>query len=116
MRVSISLDPDQDRHTVCPDLGPNCLQRLSVEDTSKKRVNLISVPISFKSRFVMNVILLNCNTNKQNLLIPLNLICHIIIFGKIFNSGYRTAVNSLKPPHGIFCIKRFVVSPFIIYK
>ena len=30
IRVSNSLDPDQDRPTVGPDLGPNCLQRLSV--------------------------------------------------------------------------------------
>ena len=29
MRVANSLDPDQDRHFVGPDLGPNCLQRLS---------------------------------------------------------------------------------------
>ena len=27
--MSNSLDPDQDRHAVGPDLGPNCLQRLS---------------------------------------------------------------------------------------
>ena len=27
MRVSNSLDPDQARHFVGPDLGPNCLQR-----------------------------------------------------------------------------------------
>ena len=26
-RVSNGLDPDQDRHYVGPDLGPNCLQR-----------------------------------------------------------------------------------------
>ena len=26
--VSNSLDPDQDRHSVDPDLGSNCLQRL----------------------------------------------------------------------------------------
>ena len=26
--VSNCLDPDQDRHSVGPDLGPNCLQRL----------------------------------------------------------------------------------------
>ena len=32
--VSISLDPDQDRLSVGPDLGPNCLQRLSA-DTKK---------------------------------------------------------------------------------
>ena len=26
------LDPDQDRHFVGPDLGPNCLERLSADD------------------------------------------------------------------------------------
>ena len=30
MRVSNSLDSDQDRLFVGPDLGPNCLQRLSL--------------------------------------------------------------------------------------
>ena len=34
MRMSNNLDPDQDRHSVGPDLGPNCLQRLSVDDKS----------------------------------------------------------------------------------
>ena len=34
IRVSNSLDPDQVRHFVGPDLGPNCLQRLSADDTS----------------------------------------------------------------------------------
>ena len=29
-----SLDPDQDRHSVDPDLGTNCLQRLSADDKS----------------------------------------------------------------------------------
>ena len=28
--MSNKLDPDQDQHNVGPDLGPNCLQRLSV--------------------------------------------------------------------------------------
>ena len=32
VRVSNGLDPDQDRHFVRSDLGPNCLQRLSAED------------------------------------------------------------------------------------
>ena len=30
--MSNSLDPDQDRRSVGPDLGPNCLQRLSSDD------------------------------------------------------------------------------------
>ena len=42
IRVSNSLDPDQAGHFIGPDVGPNCLQRLSVDDevaTSKERVN-----------------------------------------------------------------------------
>ena len=33
---TVSLDPDQARHFVGPDLGPNCFQRLSADDTSIK--------------------------------------------------------------------------------
>ena len=32
--VSNCLDPDQDRDSVGPDLGPNCLHRLSAGDKS----------------------------------------------------------------------------------
>ena len=32
IRVSNGLDPDQDQHYVGPDLGPNCLQRLSEDN------------------------------------------------------------------------------------
>ena len=41
MSVSNSLDPDQDRRSVGPDLGPNCLQRLSADDTSRQRVDRV---------------------------------------------------------------------------
>ena len=34
-----SLDPDQDRGFVGPDLGPNCLQKLPADDTCMQRVN-----------------------------------------------------------------------------
>ena len=34
-----SSDPDQARHLVRPDLGPNCFQRLSADATSKQRVS-----------------------------------------------------------------------------
>ena len=55
IRASNGLDPDQDRSSVGPDLGPNCLQRLSADDKSrlsKERVNqksmhLILYPFSF---------------------------------------------------------------------
>ena len=32
IRVSNCLDPDQDRLNVGPDLGPNCLKRLSTDN------------------------------------------------------------------------------------
>ena len=35
-RVSNGLDPDQERQNVGPDLGPNCLYRLSAEDGSRR--------------------------------------------------------------------------------
>ena len=35
MSVSNSLDSDQDRRAVGPDLGTNCLQRLSTDDKSR---------------------------------------------------------------------------------
>ena len=44
--MSKCLDPDQDRHSVGPDLGPNCLQRLSISRRQvanrKKTVHVLS--------------------------------------------------------------------------
>ena len=39
IRVSNRLDLD---HFVRPDLGPNCLHKLSADDTSRQRVNTVS--------------------------------------------------------------------------
>ena len=33
------IDPDQARRFVGPDLGPNCLPRLSADDSRRQRVN-----------------------------------------------------------------------------
>ena len=34
--MSSSLDPDNDRYYVSPDLGPNYLQKLSADDNSRR--------------------------------------------------------------------------------
>ena len=52
--MSNGLDPDQDRQNVGPDLGPNCLQRLSSDDksaTSKDKVELV-IPWSGSNTFL----------------------------------------------------------------
>ena len=38
--MSNSLDLDQAQHTVEPDLVPNCLQKLSADNTSRQRIKL----------------------------------------------------------------------------
>ena len=38
--MSNSLNPDQARHFVGPDLGPNCLHRLSEDDTQRVNTHL----------------------------------------------------------------------------
>ena len=40
--VSNSLDPDQARPSVGPDLDSNCLQRLSADDTSRQSFKLFA--------------------------------------------------------------------------
>ena len=40
--MSNSLDPDQARHCVGPDLGPNCYHKLSADDTRRERVKPVS--------------------------------------------------------------------------
>ena len=46
--VSNSLDPDQARHFVGPDLGPNCLQWLSADDTSRLDILVTDSSIIFQ--------------------------------------------------------------------
>ena len=38
--VTNSLDPDQARHFIRPDLGPNCLQGFAEDDTCRKETEL----------------------------------------------------------------------------
>ena len=41
--MSNHLDPDQDRTSVGPDMGPNCLERLSADDKScSKQIKSLS--------------------------------------------------------------------------
>ena len=67
--MSNILDPDQDRHTLCPDLAPNCLQRLSADNKSvvdQKRVNfpqktkepvpVIFILIAYAERYPLNTL------------------------------------------------------------
>ena len=42
IRVSKSLDPDQEWHSVVPVLGPNCLQRLSADKKSSPARKVLS--------------------------------------------------------------------------
>ena len=40
--MSNNLDPDKARHNVLPDVGPNCSQRLTADDSSRHRVDNVT--------------------------------------------------------------------------
>ena len=46
IRVSNSLDPDKAGHYVGPDLVPNCLKKLSTDNTRRQRVQKSQIGIS----------------------------------------------------------------------
>ena len=53
--MSNSLDPDLARQFVGPDLGPNCGQRLSADDTCKQRVTegMVFRKVNYTVEFVL---------------------------------------------------------------
>ena len=59
--MSSSLDPDQARHFVWPDLGPNCLQRLSADDRKlplagkELKVNGLQYTCKYKDKYDINL-------------------------------------------------------------
>ena len=52
-----SLDPDQDRHSVRPDLGPSCFQRLSGSPTNKPTVTNMMAAISERNKTIIYTII-----------------------------------------------------------
>ena len=71
--MSNSLDPDQTRRLVGSDLGPNCLQRLSADDTSRHIV---------KDGFAVNC-LLSVSTRPQESAKACNLFSDTIFYRKL---------------------------------
>ena len=53
IRVSNSLDPDQDQQFVSPDLGPDCYQYTKNFAASKVRIKYYSVAIGDSSHFIL---------------------------------------------------------------
>ena len=60
--MSNSLDPDQARHYVGPDLGPNCLQKLSADDTTRQRVKFFSITNNYGNSLSINAAGLHTHT------------------------------------------------------
>ena len=71
--MSNSLDPDQARHFVGPhDLGPNCRQMLSADDTSRPRVKECFSTDANRKAVPYVSICFNCLPASENL-------CHLLI-------------------------------------
>ena len=60
------LDPDQYRHSVGPDLGPNCFHRLSAEDESHRLTGKESnLHIRMKQNLIVTSITTHTHTHDQ---------------------------------------------------
>ena len=59
--MSNSLDPDQDQHFVVPDLGTNCLQRLSADDIGRR--------IVYSFRNISRLIIISSHMSDNSLLL-----------------------------------------------
>ena len=97
MRVLNCLDPDQARHFVGPDLGPNCLQTTPV-DKSKSRCGFRKVELLLNSLDSLEKmigylakphILSFCSKNSFNSFLASIKFCRLLI----------TFANSLDPEH-----------------
>ena len=83
--MSNSLDPDQARRIAGPDLGPNCLPRLSADDTGRQRVKstvtvcryVFSVGYLFSHSFKLYY-LYEMGIN-FNLTCTDNIVCHVTL-------------------------------------
>ena len=64
--MSNSLDPDQARRFVGPDLGLNCLQRLSADDTSFKAHELVHIHCIVLCKNNIHYLLFSRSAGKQN--------------------------------------------------
>ena len=76
IRVSNSLDPDQDWQNVSPDLGPNCLQRSSADDNS---LFLLSAGYLLKKffldRYQCQIVWIQIGTDILSVLIWVQTVC-----------------------------------------
>ena len=86
--MSNSLDPDQARHFVGPDLGSNCLQKLTAEDTSRLRVLLIFSKSTFLK--ILSGTLSECQT--VSILIRPYILSGLIWFQTICKSYQQTTL------------------------
>ena len=82
--VSNSLDPDQDRRSVGPDLGPNCLQKLSADDTSRQRVKGTNstVLVVHSHTVMMNVL------SARLIIYLIRSLCMLLKFACFFSSAF----------------------------
>ena len=58
--MSNSLEPDQAPLSVGPDLGPNCLQKLSADDTSRQKLKMNSASFKASVQILYIIICISC--------------------------------------------------------
>ena len=100
-RVSNNLAPDQAQLSVRLDLGPNCSQRLSAEDTSRQNVKRILYEAKTKRSNRKYISTVTCERALRHFDTTVKMFYNVIHYSRIFNirqqfSGNRSV--SIKIP------------------
>ena len=96
LRVSNGLDPDQDLHNVCSDLGPNCLQRLSTVNKSllARKELILCMMVDFVCFFVQIFFLQKKSFRNIIISVTVWILIGADIFWAGFGSKLLAKVNS----------------------
>ena len=117
IRASNSLDPDQARSFIGPDLAPNCLQKLSADDIYRRSVNFCFCCFSERTiywlRDIFQSILLVCtdqqivwwkglilsciNMRSRLICLDMTTICRYFDANKIYRHSQHTKWGHYRP-------------------
>ena len=97
--MSNSLDPDQARQNVGPDMHPNCLQRLSADDTGsfKNILRTLVKSMAMKNRSMSVVSDPHLRSNLKNNMVKPRIMC---CFGVLENANLSSFIPQITTTKG----------------
>ena len=111
--MSNSLDPDKARHYVRPDLGPNCFQRLSADNTSGQRVRRGFRKVNLLGATFVPFVMLHLNFILVYYFMVINVVSFFICLCTLVAYIYIETILTLIRVHIVCCYDKIVRSAYV---